>query len=97
MSLLIFFYKSYVTENQILRLKHPILNQNQPFLSFCDIQAHIVSPIFTGKTELELPRTLKRLAKKEFVDVYPMVWKDFRKKGYVTAWAEDCPHIGTSF
>ena len=52
-------------------------------------------PIFTGKTELELPRTLKRLAKKEFVDVYPMVWKDFRKKGYVTAWAEDCPHIGT--
>jgi hypothetical protein len=42
MSLLIFFYKSYVTENQILRLKHPILNQNQPFLSFCDIQAHIV-------------------------------------------------------
>ena len=30
-------------------------------------------PIFTGKTELELPRTLKRLAKKEFVDVYPMV------------------------
>jgi hypothetical protein len=42
-----------------------------------------------------LPRTLKRLAKKDFVDVYPMVWKDFRKKGYVTAWAEDCPHIGT--
>jgi hypothetical protein len=42
-------------------------------------------PIFTGKTELELPRTLKRLAKKDFVDVYPMVWKDFRKKGYVTA------------
>jgi hypothetical protein len=37
MSLLIFFYKSYVTENQILRLKHPILNQNQLFLSFCDI------------------------------------------------------------
>lgn len=52
-------------------------------------------PIFTGKTELELPRTLKRLAKKEFVDVYPLVWKDFQKQGYVTAWAEDCPHIGT--
>jgi hypothetical protein len=31
-----------VTDNQILRLKHPILNQNQLFLSFCDIQAHIV-------------------------------------------------------
>jgi hypothetical protein len=28
MSLLTFFYKSYVTENQILRLKYPILNQN---------------------------------------------------------------------
>jgi hypothetical protein len=35
-------------------------------------------PIFTGKTELELPRTLKRLAKKEFVDVYPMVWNPFK-------------------
>lgn len=52
-------------------------------------------PIFTGKTELELPRTLKRLAKKDFVDVYPLVWKDFQKQGYVTAWGEDCPHIGT--
>ncbi|XP_052104010.1 uncharacterized protein LOC127737399 [Mytilus californianus] len=52
-------------------------------------------PIFTGKTELELPRTLKRLAKKDFVDIYPMVWKDFQKNGYVTAWGEDCPDIGT--
>jgi hypothetical protein len=34
--------------------------------------------IFTGKTELELPRILKRLVKKDFVDVYPMIWKDFR-------------------
>ncbi|XP_076096200.1 uncharacterized protein LOC143067068 isoform X1 [Mytilus galloprovincialis] len=52
-------------------------------------------PIFTGKTELELPRTLKRLPKKDFVDIYPMVWKDFQKTGYVTAWGEDCPDIGT--
>ena len=37
-------------------------------------------PIFTGNTELELPKTLKRLAKKKSVDVYPMVWNDFRKK-----------------
>lgn len=52
-------------------------------------------PIFTGKTELELPRTLQRLTKKDFVDVYPMVWKDFQKRGYITAFAEDSPHIGT--
>ena len=37
-------------------------------------------PIFTGNMELELPKTLKRLAKKKIVDVYPMIWKDFRKK-----------------
>ena len=24
-----------------------------------------------------------------------MIWKDFRKKGYVTAWAEDLPHLVT--
>jgi hypothetical protein len=52
-------------------------------------------PIFTGKTESELPRTLKRLRDPKPVDVYPMVWKDFRNHGYVTAWAEDCPSIGT--
>lgn len=52
-------------------------------------------PILTGKTELELPRTLKRLKNAPYVDVYPMIWNDLRNNGYVTAWNEDQPRIGT--
>lgn len=38
-----------------------------------------------GKTELELPDTRKRMGvKASFVNVYPFVWNDFAKSGYVT-------------
>uniref|UniRef100_T1IUT3 DUF229 domain-containing protein n=1 Tax=Strigamia maritima TaxID=126957 RepID=T1IUT3_STRMM len=53
-------------------------------------------PILTGKTELELPETRKRMGSKaQHVNVYPFVWKDFQDHGYVTGYAEDCPGIGT--
>ncbi|GLG93133.1 Uncharacterized protein GBIM_00623 [Gryllus bimaculatus] len=53
-------------------------------------------PILTGKTELELPETRKRMGDKaSYVNVYPFAWKDFRANGYVTGYAEDCPSIGT--
>ncbi|KAG8232427.1 hypothetical protein J437_LFUL012858 [Ladona fulva] len=53
-------------------------------------------PILTGKTELELPEARKRMGDKaKFVNVYPFVWNEFRKNGYVTAFGEDCPNIGT--
>lgn len=52
-------------------------------------------PILTGKTEVELPVTLKRMANPEPVDSYPMIWKDLKRNGYVTAWSEDQPSIGT--
>ncbi|XP_067014130.2 uncharacterized protein [Anabrus simplex] len=53
-------------------------------------------PILTGKTELELPETRKRMGDKAtFVNVYPFVWKEFQNNGYVTGYLEDCPSIGT--
>ena len=48
-------------------------------------------PILTGKTELELPVVYKRLKKRDFVDVYPMIWKEYKQQGYVTTFIEDFP------
>ena len=52
-------------------------------------------PILTGYTELELPETRKRKFISTFVNTYPMIWKDYQKAGYVTAFNEDEPKIGT--
>ncbi|KAK0087881.1 hypothetical protein PV325_013870 [Microctonus aethiopoides] len=53
-------------------------------------------PILTGKIELELPETRKRMgAKANYVDVYPMIWKKFKDSGYITGFMEDVAHIGT--
>ncbi|XP_062584168.1 uncharacterized protein LOC134245948 [Saccostrea cucullata] len=50
-------------------------------------------PILTGKTELELPEVRKSQEDAYYVDIYPMIWKEFKKKGYVTMFAEDEPSI----
>ncbi|XP_049802017.1 uncharacterized protein LOC126236620 [Schistocerca nitens] len=53
-------------------------------------------PILTGKIELELPETRKRMGDKaSYVNVYPFLWKEYQSSGYVTAYMEDCPSIGT--
>lgn len=51
-------------------------------------------PILTGKTELELPDTRKRKFKSDFVDVYPFIWYEYKKHGYMTAYNEDLPTSG---
>lgn len=51
-------------------------------------------PILTGRTELELPETRKRIRKSEYVNSYPMIWNDYKKNGYVTAFNEDLPSTG---
>lgn len=56
------------------------------------------SPIFqllTGYTELELPETRKRFPDSGFVNSYPMVFFDYARHGYVTAFNEDLPDVGT--
>lgn len=52
-------------------------------------------PLLTGFTELELPETRKRMKNSDFVNVYPMIWKEYEKHGYATAFNEDVPNIGT--
>uniref|UniRef100_A0A1B6DNU0 Sulfatase N-terminal domain-containing protein n=2 Tax=Clastoptera arizonana TaxID=38151 RepID=A0A1B6DNU0_9HEMI len=52
-------------------------------------------PILTGKTELEMPDTRKRMgAKATHVNVYPFIWNQFKNNGYVTAFMEDTPSVG---
>lgn len=52
-------------------------------------------PILTGFTELELPETRKRMKDSKSVNVYPMIWSEYERSGYVTAFNEDVPSIGT--
>ncbi|XP_076238504.1 uncharacterized protein LOC143181785 [Calliopsis andreniformis] len=53
-------------------------------------------PILTGKIELELPDTRKRMGlKANYVNVYPMIWNEYKKNGYITGFMEDVHHIGT--
>lgn len=52
-------------------------------------------PILTGKTELELPDTRKRIPNAHYVNAYPFIWNEFRRQGYVTAYMEDSADLGT--
>ncbi len=52
-------------------------------------------PILTGKKETELPESRRGFANASFVDVFPWIWKEYKKSGYVTQWAEDMQSIGT--
>ncbi|KAK7090763.1 uncharacterized protein [Littorina saxatilis] len=52
-------------------------------------------PILTGKLEEELPEARRGFQGATPVDNHPWVWRDFARRGYVTAHAEDMPHVGT--
>ena len=52
-------------------------------------------PILTGKKETELPEARRGFFNASYVDVFPWLWKEFKKAGYVTQWAEDMQSIGT--
>lgn len=52
-------------------------------------------PILTGKKETELPESRRGFPNASFVDVFPWIWKQYKKAGYVTQWAEDMQSIGT--
>ncbi|XP_014672302.1 PREDICTED: uncharacterized protein LOC106812834 [Priapulus caudatus] len=54
-----------------------------------------LTPMLTGRNELELPTVLKRVRTSDTVDVYPMIWKQFKAAGYLTMMGEDHPGIGT--
>ena len=41
-------------------------------------------PILTGKTEMELPETRKGFPNATTVDGHPWIWKELKRRGYVT-------------
>ena len=45
----------------------------------------------TGKTEMELPDVRTDSVGAQHVDVYPIIWKKFKKNGYATLFNEDEP------
>ena len=53
-------------------------------------------PILTGHREHELPNTLKTVpcSDRHFRTVYPFIWKDYKRQGYFTSYAEDDPNLG---
>uniref|UniRef100_A0A5S6R123 Sulfatase N-terminal domain-containing protein n=1 Tax=Trichuris muris TaxID=70415 RepID=A0A5S6R123_TRIMR len=54
-----------------------------------------IIPLLTGKTEMELPVTLKTAKNASHVDAYPFIWNEFKKMGYATFYGEDGSKIGT--
>ncbi|PVD18509.1 hypothetical protein C0Q70_21058 [Pomacea canaliculata] len=52
-------------------------------------------PILTGRQEEELPEARRGVPRAQPVDGHPWVWKDFKRHGYVTAYAEDMAKFGT--
>lgn len=54
-----------------------------------------LTPLLTGFTELELPEVRKRIKDSGFVNLYPFIFYDYARNGYVTAFNEDLPKVGT--
>ena len=54
-----------------------------------------MTTLLTGQSEWEVPEARKEFPGAVNVDVYPWIWKDYKKAGYVTAWGEDATTIGT--
>lgn len=52
-------------------------------------------PLLTGQTELELPEARRRMPNSGTVDAFPFIWNAFERSGYVTAFNEDLPNVGT--
>lgn len=36
-------------------------------------------------------------SKAGYVDIYPMIWNEYKKNGYVTGFLEDVPSLGDNF
>jgi hypothetical protein len=52
-------------------------------------------PILTGKNETELYEARRGFENASYVDNFPWIWREYKKAGYVTQWAEDIAAWGT--
>ncbi|XP_050417996.1 uncharacterized protein LOC126831508 isoform X2 [Patella vulgata] len=53
-----------------------------------------IAPILTGHLLEELGEVRKGFKGTTTFDAKPFIWKDFKKAGYVTLWADDVPGLG---
>ena len=51
--------------------------------------------MLTGKNEEELPEARRGYKDSQTVDRWPFIFKDFKRKGYVTMFQEDATYLGT--
>ncbi|CAH1254860.1 Hypp1424 [Branchiostoma lanceolatum] len=56
-----------------------------------DATAGAFIPMLTGHLESELPNVRRKAENSQFVDVYPLIWQQFKNRGYATLFAEDMP------
>lgn len=61
----------------------------------CFIYTIEIVQLLTGYTELELPETRRRMKDSSFVNVYPFLFNEYERSGYVTSFNEDLPDFGT--
>ncbi|XP_013412040.1 uncharacterized protein LOC106174860 [Lingula anatina] len=59
-----------------------------------DGTTHALFPMLTGLTEEELPESRRGKPGAVSVEGFPFVWKDYKKHGFITQWAEDEPNLG---
>lgn len=50
-------------------------------------------PMLTGHFQTELPEGRKRFTNASHLDAWPLVWKHYRKAGYITSFAEEQPQF----
>nr|XP_006817646.1 PREDICTED: uncharacterized protein LOC102808095 [Saccoglossus kowalevskii] len=60
-----------------------------------DATAEALIPMLTGEKWEDLPETRQGHDGATSVQVYPLIWKTYKERGYVTLLAEDSPHIST--
>ncbi|CAG7727356.1 unnamed protein product, partial [Allacma fusca] len=89
-SRLMFIRKLPKTWKYITEELHPIVLKGYNIVGDGTPQA--LTPILTGKTELELPEARAEMGDKaNFVDVYPFIWNEYKDSGYLTGFLEDQP------
>lgn len=59
---------------------------NKLFISY-----HKFFESVTGKTEMELPEVRSDVPGSGYCDIYPIIWKKYRKNGYAILFNEDEP------
>ncbi|XP_070537762.1 uncharacterized protein [Ptychodera flava] len=59
-----------------------------------DATSAALIPMLTGQFPQDLPEARRNTPGATTVDVFPLIWNQFKQLGYVTLFAEDSPYLG---